>query len=137
MLIASQLFTSAVFGAMLFFSFVMAPLIFTRLDAVIAGKFIRTVFPWYYAVLGILSLLAGLLAASSAPLEAGILLGVASLALFSRQILMPQINRLRDRAGEGDARAEAQFSSLHRLSVAINMVQLVAVTVVLLLLANT
>ena len=136
MLLISQLLTAALFGSMLFFSFVMAPLIFTQLDEATAGRFIRAVFPWYYVVLGKLSMLAGILLFLAAPLEAGVMLGIASLALFSRQILMPRINRLRDRALEGDREADRQFNHLHRLSVAINMVQLVGVTTVLILLAG-
>lgn len=40
--------TGILLGAMLFFSCVMVPLIFTKLDADVAGRFIRQVFPWYY-----------------------------------------------------------------------------------------
>ena len=40
--------TGILLGAMLFFSGVMAPLIFTKLEADVAGRFIRQVFPWYY-----------------------------------------------------------------------------------------
>jgi hypothetical protein len=121
---------------MLFFSFVMAPLIFAQLDEATAGRFIRAVFPWYYVILGVLSLLAGLFMFVSAPLEAGVMLGVASLAMVSRQVLMPRINRLRDQARGGDTRADSQFNQLHRLSVVINMVQLIGVTLVLILLAR-
>ena len=37
--------TGILLGAMLFFSCVMVPLIFTKLDADVAGRFIRQVFP--------------------------------------------------------------------------------------------
>ena len=136
MMLVSQLLTAAVFGSMLFFSFVMAPLIFAQLDEATAGRFIRAVFPWYYVLLGSLSLLVGLLLFVKAPLEAGVMLGVASLAFFSRQLLMPRINRLRDQAKGGDTRAENRFNQLHRLSVVINMVQLIGVTLVLILLVR-
>lgn len=121
---------------MLFFSFVMAPLIFTQLEDATAGKFIRAAFPWYYLVIGLLSLAAGLLQFRQAPLGAGIMLGIASLALFSRQGLLPIINGLRDRGLAGDQQADKRFNQLHRLSVLINLVQLVAVTLVLILLAR-
>jgi len=35
------------FGGMIFFSAVMAPLVFTKLPFETAGAFIRQVFPWY------------------------------------------------------------------------------------------
>ena len=37
-------------GAMLFFSFVIAPVIFKVLDAKNAGKFVRKIFPHYYLI---------------------------------------------------------------------------------------
>jgi hypothetical protein len=136
MLTAAILITSALFGSMLFFSFVMAPLIFANLEAPTAARLIRAVFPWYYLVLLVLSGLAGVTLAAAAPLEAGIMLAIASLAGFSRQILMPNINKLRDRSNNGDERAGRQFRQLHGASVLINMVQLVGVTLVLIRLAS-
>ena len=41
--------TSVVLGAMLFFSFVIAPTIFKVLDENYARKFIRKIFPLYYS----------------------------------------------------------------------------------------
>ena len=37
-------------GTMLFFSFVIAPVIFKVLDANNAGKFVRKIFPYYYLI---------------------------------------------------------------------------------------
>ena len=37
-------------GMMIFFSFVLAPMIFKILDAENAGKFVRKIFPYYYNV---------------------------------------------------------------------------------------
>ena len=37
-------------GIMIFFSFVLAPMIFKILDAENAGKFVRKIFPYYYSV---------------------------------------------------------------------------------------
>lgn len=34
-------------GSMAFFSFVVAPLVFARLEPATAGRFIRELFPWY------------------------------------------------------------------------------------------
>ena len=45
------------FGSMLFFSCVVAPLVFIELDAAAASRFIRRLFPWYYAVVGALALI--------------------------------------------------------------------------------
>ena len=42
--------TSMILGIMLFFSFVIAPVVFTTLDEENARKFIRRIFPYYYKV---------------------------------------------------------------------------------------
>ena len=42
--------TSMILGIMLFFSFVIAPVVFTTLDEENARKFIRRIFPFYYKV---------------------------------------------------------------------------------------
>ena len=135
-LITAILVTAVLFGSMVFFSFIMAPLVFTQLEPATAGRFIRSAFPWYYLLQLVCSALAGILLLAAAPLEAGIMLAIASLALFSRQLLMPMINGYRDRATAGDNAAEHRFNQLHRVSVVINMVQLAGVTLVLILLAR-
>ena len=47
--------TSMILGIMLFFSFVIAPVVFTTLDDENARKFIRRIFPFYYNVNLVLS----------------------------------------------------------------------------------
>ena len=47
--------------------------------------------------------------------------------VLARQLLMPRINRARDAEAAGDAGAFRRFQSLHRLSVAINGVQWLAI----------
>ena len=37
-------------GTMIFFSFIVAPVIFKVLDAINAGKFVRKIFPFYYMI---------------------------------------------------------------------------------------
>ena len=47
---ASIYLTAMILGIMLFFSFVIAPVVFTTLDETNARKFIRRIFPFYYNV---------------------------------------------------------------------------------------
>ncbi|MEM8698567.1 MAG: DUF4149 domain-containing protein, partial [Pseudomonadota bacterium] len=56
---------------------------------------------------------------------------MAVLGLANRQVLMPEINRLRDLQLGGDAAAGKRFDLLHKSSVAINMVQMIAAAVLL------
>lgn len=123
--------TSLLLGAMVFFSAVMAPLIFTKLEAAAAGRFIRQVFPWYYLTVIVLSGLAALAWLAFRPVDALVLAGVTIAAGFARQVLMPRINRARDAAGAGDVTAGSRFARLHRLSVWINALQILAAAIVL------
>ena len=55
--VAGIVAVASLFGSMLFFSCIVAPLVFVELEAATAGRFIRRLFPWYYAVVGGLALL--------------------------------------------------------------------------------
>ena len=110
---------ATLFGSMAFFSGVIAPLIFVKLDCATAGTVVRSVFPWYYLLIAVCSVTAaGALFAS--PINATIMGLIAAGAMVSRQILMPRINHNRDRMLNGDPSAENAFTRLHRLSVWIN-----------------
>jgi hypothetical protein len=108
-------------GAMLFFSFVIAPVIFKILDANNASKFVRKIFPHYYlinlVVLSIVVLL--LLYISSINLDFYITLIITILFAFSLFILMPLINKLKDN------KEERKFKYSHTLSVIINFIQII------------
>ena len=56
---------------------------------------------------------------------------VAVLSGVSRFILVPKINKSRDLMLEGEEMAKKSFSSLHALSVSINLIQLVLSLIVL------
>ena len=127
---------ATLFGSMAFFSFVVAPLVFVKLDGASAGRFLRGLFPWYYLLIGLLSLLALAALAALRPLEATALGLIAFGAVVARQILMPRINDHRDRMLAGDTEAAKGFDRLHRLSVWINAAQLLAAFLVLLSLAT-
>ncbi len=120
--------TAILFGGMVYFAAVFAPVVFRHLPADVAGGLVRRVFPVYYLVGLLLAGLAGLAALPGRPIEGAVLLAVAVGFFWARQILMPRINTARD------AGANARFSRLHRFSVTINMVQLVAAAVVLVVL---
>ena len=123
---------AATLGAMLFFAVGVAPTVFQALPIEQAGLFLRKLFPRYYLALILGSGVAGGLWISSAPLAASICWLVALSTLWVRQRLVPRINALRDAELAGDAAAGARFATLHRVSVIINMVQLLALVVLLL-----
>ena len=116
-------------GAMLFFPSVVAPVVFTSLPEEQAGAFLRAMFPRYYGFMVALSLIAGLLflvandeSANQAAI-ACLLVGVST--LWVRQWLVPRINAARDAQLAGDAEAGRRFDRDHKVSVGINMLQLI------------
>jgi hypothetical protein len=122
---------------MTFFSAVMAPLVFTKLPLQTAGGFIRQVFPWYYLTMGaatLIALTAMLLGVDGAAgWEVGLTASVLVGFIYSRQVLMPQINRARDAELRGSEGAARRFARLHRISVTINGLQWLAVFAALVL----
>jgi len=122
---------AALFGGMLFFAGVFAPLVFLKLPGPVAAGFIRQVFPVYYLSGAITAGLAGLLALPVSWGDGLVLLLVAAGFGVARQGIMPAVNRARDAELAGDASAGTRFNRLHRASVVLNAFQLMAVLVVL------
>lgn len=127
------LITGLVLGGMAFFAFVFAPLVFMKLPQDTAGAFIRQVFPVYYRAVAIMTVLASVTAWAS--VEGLVLALVAIAALVAWLGLMPRINLARD-ASTQDAAAAKRFARLHRISVVINAVQMIALLIVFIRLAS-
>ena len=108
-------------GMMIFFSFVLAPMIFKILDAENAGKFVRKIFPYYYFVNLIFLSIAVVLfiIISSLGLNFYITLALAISFIFAQFILMPIINKLKDN------NEEKKFKYAHGTSVLINFIQMI------------
>ena len=118
---------SLVLGIMLFFSFILAPMIFKVLPPDNAGVFIRAIFPYYYLVnLLILGLVSGFyIFYQTFILDFYLVLTSALLFFFNLVYLMPKINKLKDE------RNEKAFKITHFISVVINFAQLIMLGIVL------
>tara|TARA_B100001109_G_scaffold90776_1_gene73934 strand:- start:49 stop:447 length:399 start_codon:yes stop_codon:yes gene_type:complete len=118
---------SIILGIMLFFSFVVAPVVFTTLDEENARKFIRRIFPYYYNVnLGIsLIVLLILIFTSSFEVKFYLILVVAILFAISNYLLMPMINKYRDK------NQDKKFKYSHLTSVIFNFIQILILVVIL------
>ena len=119
--------TSMILGIMLFFSFVIAPVVFTTLDEENARKFIRRIFPFYYNVnLGIsLIVLFIFLFLSKLGVDFYLILAITLLFAASNYLLMPLINKYRDE------KQDKKFKYSHFISVVINFVQILFLVVML------
>ena len=116
-----------ILGIMLFFSFVIAPVVFTTLDEDNARKFIRRIFPFYYNVnLGIsLIVLLAFVFLSKSGIDFYLILAIAILFFLSNYLLMPLINKFKDE------KQDKKFKYSHFISVVINFVQMIFLVLLL------
>ncbi|MGR3435503.1 MAG: DUF4149 domain-containing protein [Shimia sp.] len=121
----AALLIATLLGGMAWFSFGFAALMFHLFDTAEARRALRGSFPWYYAAVIGLATLAALASLPIDRLAAAILAGTAVTTLYARQDLMPRIN------AATDAGAKRRFDLLHGASVALQLVQLVAVAIAL------
>ena len=116
-----------ILGIMLFFSFVIAPVVFTTLDEDNARKFIRRIFPFYYNVNLAISfvILLIFLFLSKLGVDFYLILLITILFATSNYLLMPLINRYRDE------KQDKKFKYSHFISVVINFVQMICLVFLL------
>jgi hypothetical protein len=123
---------SAWVGSVLFLTLGVAPLIFKVLGTEPAARFVRALFPRYYAwcaTCGAIALAAFVSGPLSVPelrgsrvaIQAGLLLAGTLIMLYGGNSLSPAISAARD-AG---AAAQERFERLHRRSVRLNVLVLV------------
>ena len=119
--------TAMILGIMLFFSFVIAPVVFTTLDEDNARKFIRRIFPFYYNVnLGLsLIVLLTFLFLSKIGVDFYLIIAITLLFATSNYLLMPLINKYRDE------KQDKKFKYSHFVSVVINFVQMIFLVFIL------
>ena len=116
-----------ILGIMLFFSFVIAPVVFTTLDEDNARKFIRKIFPFYYSINLFLLIVASIpiYIYHGMNFSLALILVCAGLFAVSLLILMPMINKFRDK------NKLRKFKIAHTTSVIINFVQIFILIVVI------
>ena len=116
-----------ILGIMLFFSFVIAPVVFTTLDEDNARKFIRRIFPFYYNVNLAISFVVLLifLFLSKLGVDFYLILLITILFATSNYLLMPLINKYRDE------KQDKKFKYSHFISVVINFVQMICLVFLL------
>ena len=113
------LITAAILSFMIFFPVVVATSVFKVLDEKQSSKFLRIFFPKYYLfglVLSLLGLIISMFEKNNFSLIIFVILILGF--LFSRQFLMPIINKAKDNNNE------KKFNTLHRVSVLINFIQM-------------
>ena len=114
------LIVAAILSFMIFFPLVVATSLFKVLDEKQSSKFLRIFFPKYYLFGFVLSLM-GLILSLYYENKLSILIFLLIMIgfIFSRQVLMPILNKAKDLNNEN------KFNKLHKLSVFINFLQII------------
>ena len=114
------LIAAAILSFMIFFPLVVATSVFKVLDEKHSSKFLRIFFPKYYLFGFVLSLI-GLILSLYHENKSSILIFLLIMTgfIFSRQVLMPNINKAKDLNNEN------KFNKLHKFSVFINFLQII------------
>ena len=108
-----------VFGGMVTFQVLFAPLIFIKLEEAVARPFIRAFFPYYYLYFALLSAVLCALTYFLGFIAEHIICAIVLVGfLVSRQILMPLANKATD------TKQFKKFMAYHMATVAINTLQL-------------
>ena len=102
-------------GAMAFFAFVLAPVVFKALGREDAPRLLTPLFPIYYRVMAPLA--AGAALAVFYRWESKLLWVVCAGFIFADFVLRPRIEALRPARAAGDARAAKRLESVRRLYV--------------------
>ena len=120
------LITAAILSFMIFFPAVVATSVFKVLDEKASSKFLRIFFPKYYLFGFILSCLGLLISAlEQDKISLFFFIFISLSFIFSKQLLMPMINKAKDES------KEIKFNKLHKLSVFINFLQIISCVVLL------
>ena len=111
---------SIILGIMFFFSFIIAPVIFSTLNEKNARLFIRKIFPFYYIFNFTISLIVLIIFIflNIYSIDFYLTLLVSLLFLIANYLLMPLINTYRDK------KLMDKFKRSHFLSVIINFIQM-------------
>ncbi len=120
------LVAAAILSFMIFFPLVVATSVFKVLDEKQSSKFLRIFFPKYYLYGFVLSAIGLTLSTYYDDILSMLIFLLIMVGfVFSRQVLMPIINKSKDL---GD---ESKFNKLHKFSVFINFLQIIGSIVLL------
>ena len=114
------LVAASILSFMIFFPLVVATSVFKVLDEKQSSKFLRIFFPKYYLYGFVLSVI-GLTISTYYENKSSMLIFLLIMIgfIFSRQVLMPIINKAKDLNNEN------KFNKLHKVSVFINFLQII------------
>ena len=123
---------SGLLAIMIFYSFGIAINVHRTLDKENAGKLLRKLFPIYFLWGIVISITAEIIyLLEGLNVQAFIMAIIVIGYLYSRQILVPKLNKNRDLANKGDENSKKIFTSVHFQCVAINLIQMILLIFIL------
>jgi len=114
------LVAASILSFMFFFPLVVATSVFKVLNENLSSKFLRIFFPKYYLYGFVLSAIGLILSIYYENKLSNLIFFLIMIGfVFSRQVLMPMINKSKD------LEDESKFNKLHKFSVLINFLQII------------
>ena len=115
-----ELLSGVISGMILFQTAIVAPVVFTTLDAENASKFLRKIFPRFFMVIFILGISALIVSSVFLSIQGIVIAAVTTISMIISYLVVPATNKARD-----EDRSKA-FRRLHTLTVVLTLFTLLA-----------
>ena len=115
-----ELLSGVISGMILFQTAIVAPVVFTTLDAENASKFLRKIFPRFFMVIFILGISALIVSSVFLSIQGIVIAAVTAISMNISYLVVPATNKARD-----EDRSTA-FRRLHTLTVVLTLFTLLA-----------
>ena len=115
-----ELLSGVISGMILFQTAIVAPVVFTTLDAENASKFLRKIFPRFFMVIFILGISALIVSSVFLSIKGIVIAAVTAISMIISYLVVPATNRARDED------RSAAFRRLHTLTVVLTLFTLLA-----------
>ena len=115
-----ELLSGVISGMILFQTAIVAPVVFTTLDAENASKFLRKIFPRFFMVIFILGISSLIVSSVFLSIQGIVIAAVTAISMIISYLVVPATNKARD-----EDRPTA-FRRLHTLTVVLTLFTLLA-----------
>ena len=119
-MVFTEILSGIISGAILFQTAIVAPVVFTTLDAENASKFLRKIFPRFFMVIFILGISALIVSSVFLSIQGIVIAAVTAISMIISYLVVPATNKARD-----EDRSTA-FRRLHTLTVVLTLFTLLA-----------
>jgi len=115
-----ELLSGVISGMILFQTSIVAPVVFTTLDAENASKFLRKIFPRFFMTIFILGISSLIVSSIFSSIQGIVIAAVTAISMIISYLVVPATNKARD-----EERSTA-FRRLHTLTVVLTLFTLLA-----------